>query len=87
VVRYVKQLFSNEAKVNRTRLIYAMDPTKYRMRYLLAILVAAIVTAALLRHFLHLDGGYTRTEILIGALTAAAGVFLTIFLFRLARRS
>jgi hypothetical protein len=63
-----------------------MDPTKYRMRYLLAILVAAITTAALLRHFLHVDAGFTRTEILIGALTAAVGIFLTIFIFRLARR-
>jgi hypothetical protein len=63
-----------------------MDPTKYRMRYLLGILVAAIMTAASLRHFLHVDAGFTRTEILIGALLAAIGVFLTAILFRLARR-
>jgi hypothetical protein len=63
-----------------------MDPTKYRMRYLLGILVAAVVTAALLRHFLHVDAGFTRTEILIGALIAAIGLFLTVFLFRWARR-
>jgi hypothetical protein len=64
-----------------------MDPTKYRMRYLLGILVAAVVTAALLRHFLHVDAGFTRTEILIGALIVAIGLFLAVFLFRSARGS
>jgi hypothetical protein len=63
-----------------------MDPTKYRMRYLLAILVTAIMTAALLRHFLHVGAGFTRTEIFIGALLAATGIFLTAVLYRFARR-
>jgi hypothetical protein len=63
-----------------------MDPTKYRMRYLLAILATAVATAALLRHFLHIGAGFTRTEIFTGALLAAIGIFLTAVLFRLARR-
>ena len=63
-----------------------MDPTKLRMRYLLGIFVAAVMTAVVLRHFLHVQAGLTRTEILIGALLAAIGVFLATVLFRLARR-
>jgi hypothetical protein len=44
-------------------LLCKMDPTKFRLRYLLGILVAAVVTAAGLRHFLHVDAGYTREEV------------------------
>jgi hypothetical protein len=39
-----------------------MDPTKLRMRYLVGILVAAVVTAAALRHFLHVEAGFSREE-------------------------
>jgi uncharacterized membrane protein len=67
-------------------LICAMDPTKYRMRYLLAILVAAAMTAAFLRHFLHVNAGFSRLEILTGALLAVIGIFLAAIAFRLARR-
>lgn len=63
-----------------------MDPTKLRMRYLLGIFVAAVMMAAVLRHFLHVYAGFTRTEILIGALLAVIGVFLATALFRLVRR-
>ena len=49
-----------------------MDPTQFRARYLFLILVAAILTAALLRHVLHVDGGFTRKQILVGALVALA---------------
>ena len=64
-----------------------MDPTQFRARYLFLILVAAILTAALLRHILHVEGGFTRKQILVGALVAlaigaiGAGVF-----FRRSRR-
>ena len=61
-----------------------MDPTKIRMSYLLVILFAAILTAAVLRHVLHVNAGFTRREILEGAL---ACVGLTICLaFALRRR-
>ena len=37
-------------------LLCVMDPTKLRMRYLLGIFLAAVVTAAVLRHVLHTRG-------------------------------
>jgi len=49
-----------------------MDPTKIRLRYLLVILLAAIITAAVLRHVLHVNAGFTRLEILGGALACVA---------------
>jgi hypothetical protein len=60
-----------------------MDPTKIRMRYLLAIMLAAIIIAATLRHVLHVNAGFTRLEILEGALACLA---LTVFLISLALR-
>ena len=61
-----------------------MDPTKIRMSYLLVVLFAAIITAAVLRHVLHVHAGFTRREILEGAL---ACVGLTVCLaFALRRR-
>lgn len=60
-----------------------MDPTKIRMRYLLVILLAAIITAAVLRHVLHVNAGFTRLEILGGALACVA---LTVFLGLALRR-
>lgn len=60
-----------------------MDPTKLRMRYLLGILVAAVVTAAALRHFLHVEVGFSRQEIRTGVLIAAAiGILLATVFFR-----
>jgi fluoride ion exporter CrcB/FEX len=64
-----------------------MDPTKLRMRYLLGIFLAAVVTAAALRHFLHVQVGLTREDIRSGVLiTAAIGIFLMIAFFRWSRR-
>jgi hypothetical protein len=78
-----------------------MDPTKIRMRFLLscypAILLscypashfflAAVVTAAALRHLLHVQVGFTREEIRTGGLiTAAIGIFLAVAFFRWRRR-
>jgi uncharacterized membrane protein YeaQ/YmgE (transglycosylase-associated protein family) len=64
-----------------------MDPTKLRLRYLLGILVAAVVTAAGLRHFLHVDAGYTREEIrTLALIPAVIGLFLVIALVRWRRR-
>jgi hypothetical protein len=58
-----------------------MDPTKFRMRYLLGILVAALVTAAALRHFLHVEVGFSRQEIRTGVLIAAAVAILLATIF------
>jgi hypothetical protein len=60
-----------------------MDPTKIRMRYLLVVLIAAIIAAAVLRHVLHVNAGFTRMEILEGALAClAVAVFLGLALRR-----
>jgi hypothetical protein len=40
-----------------------MDSIKLRMRYLIGSFVAAVLTAAVLRHFLHVQVGFTREEI------------------------
>jgi hypothetical protein len=64
-----------------------MDPTKLRLRYLLGILVAAVVTAAGLRHFLHVDAGYTREEIrTLALIPAVIGLFLVVAFVRRRRR-
>jgi len=63
-----------------------MDPTKIRMRYLVGILVAAVLTAGVLRHTLHVHAGFTRVEIAVLALAALAAVFLLVGLFRRRRR-
>jgi hypothetical protein len=58
------------------------------MRYLLGIIFAAELVAAVLRHVLHVEAGFTRKEILIGALFAAAVfIFLALAFFRQRRRS
>jgi hypothetical protein len=48
-----------------------MDPTKIKMRYLLGVFCAAVLIAGLLRHFLHVEAGFSRKQILVGALIAA----------------
>jgi fluoride ion exporter CrcB/FEX len=64
-----------------------MDPTKLRMRYLLGIFLAAVLTAAALRHILHTQVGLAREDIRTGVLiTAAIGIFLLIAFFRWSRR-
>src|SRR5713226_1087148 len=64
-----------------------MDPTKIRFSYLLGIIFAAVLTAGVLRHVLHVGVGFTRKEILAGALLAAATtIFLTVAFFRWNRR-
>ena len=63
-----------------------MDPTKIRMRYLLGILVTAVLTAAILRHTLHVHAGFTRVEIAILAFAALAAVLMLVGLVRSSRR-
>ena len=65
-----------------------MDPIKLRMRYLVGFFVAAVLTAAALRHVLHVHAGFAREEIRTGVLiTAGIGIFFAIVLFRWFRRS
>jgi fluoride ion exporter CrcB/FEX len=64
-----------------------MDPISFRMRHLLAFVVVAGITAAVLRHFFHVDVGLSREEIRTGALIAATvAIFLVVVLFRRKRR-
>jgi hypothetical protein len=48
-----------------------MDPTSIRLRTLLGIFAAAVVTAAALRHVVHVDVGLSREAIRGDALIAA----------------
>jgi LPXTG-motif cell wall-anchored protein len=57
------------------------------MRYLVGIVLAAVVTAAALRHIIHVYAGISREEIRTLALIAAgAGILLAIVLFRRRKR-
>jgi fluoride ion exporter CrcB/FEX len=68
-------------------LLCVMDPTKLRMRYLLGIFLAAVLTAAVLRHVLHTQVGFAREDIRAGVLIAAAvAIFLLVAFFRWSRR-
>ena len=49
-----------------------MDPTQIRMRYLILILLATVLTASLLRHTLYVEGGLTRKQIWEAAMFAIA---------------
>ena len=64
-----------------------MDPISSRMRHLLVFVVVAGITAAVLRHFFHVNVGLSREEIRTGALIAAiVAIFLAVILFRRKRR-
>jgi hypothetical protein len=51
-------------------LTFGMDPTRFRLRHVLGMIAAAALTAAALRHFVHVDGGFSREEIRTCALVA-----------------
>jgi hypothetical protein len=59
-----------------------MDPLDRRFRYVVAFLIGALITAAVLRHVLHVYGGITREEIRWDALMAIPAVALAIIYFR-----
>ena len=64
-----------------------MDPTQIRMRYLILILLATVLTAALLRHTLYVEGGLTRKQIWAAALVAlAAGTIAAVAFSKWKRR-
>src|ERR1700686_585719 len=71
----------------RRGLAFQMDPTSFRMRYLLGILLAALLTAAALRHVIHVYAGFSREEIRTMALLAAGvGIVVVIIFFRIWKR-
>jgi hypothetical protein len=63
--------------------MYSLDQ---RFRYVLAFLIGAVITAAALRHIIHMYGGISREEIRVGALMAVPCVALAIFFFRRKRQ-
>jgi hypothetical protein len=63
-----------------------MDPLSFRFRYFLAILFAAVVTAAALRHIIHVYVGFSREEIRTAALIATPLVAIAIIFFRRRRQ-
>ena len=62
--------------------IARMDSFERRFRYALAFLIGAAITAAALRHGVHVYGGFSREEIRVGALMAIPAVALAIIFFR-----
>jgi hypothetical protein len=63
-----------------------MESTSYKFRYVLALLVEALATAASLRHLIHTYGGLPREKIRAGALAAIPIVALAIVFFRRKRQ-
>jgi len=59
-----------------------LDPRSFRLRNFLAIALAAVFTAAALRHVLHVYGGISREEIRADALLAILIVAVATILFR-----
>jgi hypothetical protein len=62
------------------------ESTKNGFRYVRALLVGALATAASLRHFIYTHGGLPREEIRAGALMAIPIVALAIIFFRRKRQ-
>lgn len=55
-----------------------MDPTNFRLRHLLGVFLAAVITAAVLRHVIHVYGGLSRQEIRTAALIALGVAILLV---------
>jgi hypothetical protein len=66
--------------------IARMDSFEQRFRYALAFLIGAVITAAALRHVLHVYGGIPREEMRWDALMAIPAIALAIIFFRRKRR-
>jgi hypothetical protein len=62
--------------------IARMDSFEQRFGYALAFLIGAVITAAALRHGVHVYGGFSREEIRVGALIAIPAVALAIIFFQ-----
>jgi hypothetical protein len=63
-----------------------MNTLDRRFRYALAFLVGAVITAAALRHVLHVYGGIPREEMRWIALMAIPAIALAIIFFRRKRQ-
>jgi hypothetical protein len=63
-----------------------MDTLDRQLRYVLAFLIGAVITAAVLRHVVHVYGGIPREEIRWDALMAIPAVALALIFFRRKRQ-
>ena len=63
-----------------------MDSLNLRFRYVLAFLIGAVISAAALRHGVHVYGGISPEDIRVGALMAIPAVALAIMFFRRKRQ-
>jgi hypothetical protein len=63
-----------------------MDSLDQRFKYVLGFLIGAVITAAVLRHTIHMYGGISREEIRAGALMAVSVIALAIIFFRRKRQ-
>jgi hypothetical protein len=63
-----------------------MDSIDQRFRHVIAFLIGAVITAAVLRHAIHTYGGISREEIRAGALMAIPAVALALIFFRRKRQ-
>jgi hypothetical protein len=64
------------------RVAIRMNSLDQRFKYVVAFLIGAVITAAALRHAVHVYGGISREEIRAGALMAIPAVALAIIFFR-----
>jgi hypothetical protein len=63
------------------------DPRSFRLRYFFVIVLAAVLTAGVLRHALHVYGGIPREDIRWEALAAAlVAIGATLVIQRVWRR-
>ncbi len=53
-----------------------MDGLNQQFKYIVAFLIGAVIIAAVLRHTVHVYGGFSREEIRAGALIAIPAVLL-----------
>jgi ABC-type proline/glycine betaine transport system permease subunit len=89
----VRKIFLGEAKqlAGTTRgvwqgMVSRMDSLNLRVRYVLAFMIGAVITAAALRHGVHVYAGIAPEEIRKGALVAIAVVALAIIVLRKKRQ-
>jgi hypothetical protein len=62
------------------------DAINTRVKYILAFLIGAVIAAAVLRHTVHVYGGFSREEIRAGALLALPAAVVVFYFIRKWRR-
>jgi hypothetical protein len=81
--------WEKSARISRgiwQRTVSMLDQLNLRFKCVLPFLIGAVITAAALRHGVHIYGGFSREEIRTGALMAIPFVALAVIFFRKKRR-